>query len=74
MLCYIGIGWCIIVTIVPVYKALTFWGFVWLLAGGIMYTIGAIFYGLKKPYMHAIWHVCINIASILHIIAVVFYL
>ena len=30
MICYIGMGWCALVTIVPIYKALTFWGFMWL--------------------------------------------
>lgn len=44
-----------------------------IIAGGLMYTIGAFFYG--KPdhkYFHSIWHFCINIASILHIIAIIF--
>lgn len=44
-----------------------------IVGGGIMYTIGAFFY--TKPqykYFHMIWHICINIASILHFIAIVF--
>lgn len=44
-----------------------------IIGGGLMYTIGALFY--SKPqhkYFHTIWHVCINIASIMHFIAIVF--
>lgn len=44
-----------------------------IVSGGLMYTIGALFY--SKPqhkYFHTIWHVCINIASIMHFIAIVF--
>lgn len=44
-----------------------------IVGGGLMYTIGAFFYA--KPshkYFHSIWHICINIASILHFIAIVF--
>lgn len=44
-----------------------------LVGGGLMYTIGAFFY--SKPshkYFHTIWHVCINIASIMHFIAIVY--
>ena len=75
MICYIGMGWCIIATIVPVYKALTFWGFAWLLAGGIMYTIGAILYGIgpKVRYMHSIFHIFVVLASIMHFICILFF-
>lgn len=44
-----------------------------IVGGGVMYTIGAFFY--SKPqhkYFHSIWHICINIASVLHFIAIVF--
>ena len=43
----------------------------WILAGGLCYTLGTIFYVLKKvPYMHAVWHVFVLAGSILHFIAV----
>jgi len=69
------VGWCVIVTIVPVYKALTFWGFVWLLAGGIMYTIGAILYGIgsKVRYIHSVFHIFVVLASIMHFICILFF-
>lgn len=44
-----------------------------IVAGGVMYTIGAFFYAKpQKRYFHMVWHLFINLASILHIIAVVF--
>ena len=75
MICYIGMGWCVIVTIVPVYKALTFWGFMWLLMGGIMYTIGAVLFGIgsKVRYIHSIFHIFVVLASIMHFICIFFF-
>ncbi|MDM5248247.1 MULTISPECIES: hemolysin III family protein [unclassified Lysinibacillus] len=54
---YIGMGWLIIFAIKPVYLYLGFNGFALLLAGGLFYTIGAIFYAWRSlPYNHTIWH------------------
>lgn len=75
MICYIGMGWCVILTIVPVYKALTFWGFMWLLGGGILYTIGAILFGIgaKVRYIHSVFHIFVVLASIMHFFCILFY-
>lgn len=44
-----------------------------IVGGGVMYTIGTFFYSKpQNKYSHSIWHICINLASILHFIAVVF--
>lgn len=44
-----------------------------IVGGGLMYTIGAFFYSKpQRTYFHSLWHVCINIASVLHFIAIVF--
>lgn len=54
---YIGMGWLIIFAIKPIYLYLGFNGFALLLAGGLFYTIGAIFYAWRSlPYNHTIWH------------------
>ncbi|MEB2282993.1 hemolysin III family protein [Lysinibacillus xylanilyticus] len=54
---YIAMGWLIIFAIKPVYLFLGFHGFALLLAGGLFYTIGAIFYAWRSlPYNHTIWH------------------
>ena len=76
MICYIGLGWCVIFTIVPVYKAMGFYGFMFLLLGGILYTVGAIFYGIgaKKRYIHSVFHIFVVLASIMHFICILFYI
>lgn len=54
---YIGMGWLIIFAIKPLYAYLGFNGFALLLAGGLLYTIGAIFYAWRSlPFNHMIWH------------------
>ncbi len=59
MICYIGVGWCIIFAVRPTLEALGIYGFLWLLAGGIAYTVGAVLYGLGRThrYMHSVFHV-----------------
>ena len=66
MICYLVMGWCIIFKINILPELLGIEGFVLLVAGGIIYTIGAILYGLgtKIKYMHSIFHLCIFFASI----------
>ena len=54
---YIGMGWLIIFAVKPLYAYLGFNGFSLLFAGGLFYTIGAIFYAWRSlPYNHMIWH------------------
>lgn len=54
---YIGMGWLIIFAVKPIYVYLGFNGFALLLAGGLFYTVGAIFYAWRSlPYNHMIWH------------------
>ncbi len=73
--CYIGMGWCIIAAIVPTIKALTLSGFLWVLAGGIAYSLGAVFYsvGRNVRYMHSVFHIFVVLGSILQFIGIFFY-
>lgn len=75
MICYLSMGWCILSVIVPTVKALTFAGAMWLLAGGIMYTLGAVLYavGSKKRYFHSVFHIFCVLGSIAHLICILFY-
>ena len=75
MICYIVMGWCIIVKIDVVINQLGIPGFVLLLAGGICYTIGAIVYGLgkKRKWMHSIFHLLCVASSVLHLLCVLLY-
>ena len=75
MICYLAMGWCIIVKIKWVIEGLGWTGFTLLVAGGIIYTIGAVLYGLgkKKKYMHSIFHLCIFAGSLLHFLCILLY-
>ncbi|MBQ7383925.1 MAG: hemolysin III family protein [Clostridia bacterium] len=75
MICYIGMGWAIIFSIDKMYRALGPAGFWLLLAGGIAYTGGVIFYKLggNIKYFHSIFHLFTLAGSILHALCVIFY-
>lgn len=75
MCCYICIGWSIIFAIKPTIAAITIKGFMYLLLGGVSYTIGAVLYALgkKKRYMHSIFHFFVLIGTMLHFVAILFY-
>jgi hemolysin III len=61
---YLVMGWLVIIAVKPLYVSLTAEGFLLLLAGGIMYSIGAVFYVWNKlPYNHAIWHLFVLAGS-----------
>jgi len=73
-LTYLGMGWLVVIAIGPLVANLDPTG-VWLLAaGGLAYTVGTVFYVLKRvPYMHAIWHLFVLAGSVLHFLAVVLF-
>lgn len=73
-LIYLGLGWLVVVAIRPLIAALDPAGLWLLVAGGLCYTVGTIFYVLKKvPYMHAVWHVWVLAGSICHFLAVLLF-
>ena len=75
MICYLGIGWCIVIAIKPTLASLGIEGFMYILVGGISYSVGSILYGLgkKKRYMHSIFHLFVLLGSILHFIGIIKY-
>lgn len=75
MICYLVMGWCIIIKINILPELLGLTGFILLLAGGIIYTLGAIFYGLgrKHKYIHTVFHICVLIGSLLHFLCILLY-
>ena len=72
MICYIGMGWSVILFLPQVLQVLGAAGFGFLLAGGIAYTIGAVLFGLGKKlrWMHAVFHIFVVLGSILQLICV----
>ena len=77
---YIAMGWLIIFAIGPLAKNLELGGLIWLLAGGIIYTIGGVIYGLKPKWLetkylgfHELFHLFILAGSLAHFISIYFY-
>ncbi len=72
---YIVMGWSILLAINPLLQNLDLVGFILLLIGGIAYTIGAILFaiGMKKKWIHSIWHLFVLIGSIFQFFAILFY-
>lgn len=75
MVCYLAMGWCIIIFIKPTVACLGFGGTVFLLTGGVAYTVGAVLYGIgkKKKYIHSVFHLFVLAGSILHFFMILFY-
>lgn len=75
MVCYIGMGWAVLPFMRQTIEALTKPGFLWLLWGGIAYTVGAILYGIgsKKRWFHSVFHIFVVLGSILQLVSVLFY-
>ena len=75
MCCYIGMGWLILLALKPTLEAVGKAGFLWLLAGGIAYTLGAILYGLgrKNPALHTVFHLFVDAGSLLQAVCILKY-
>lgn len=73
-LMYILMGWLIIGAIKPLVNNLSTEGLIWLFSGGAFYTLGAVFFSIKKiKFNHAIFHVFVLLGSICHYISIYFY-
>ena len=75
MALYLGIGWCVVLAIKPAVASVPLEGLLWILGGGISYTIGAGLYALgsKQRYMHSIFHVFVVAGSVLQFFGIFFY-
>lgn len=72
---YLLMGWAAVIAIVPILKSLPTGGFLWLLAGGLFYSVGATIYARKKPDFipnvfgyHELWHIFVLAGSISHFV------
>jgi len=71
---YVFMGWIVVLAIKPLIHNLPFEGLMWLFAGGIFYTIGAVLYSIKSiKYNHAIFHIFVLAGSFCHFMAIFFY-
>lgn len=72
---YAVMGWIVLVAVVPLLRALGPTGFTWLAAGGVMYTVGIVFFVFddRVRHWHGIWHLFVLAGSLLHYVAIVRY-
>ena len=71
---YIALGWLIVVDLEGLLTLVPFRGVLWLVAGGLFYTVGIIFYAIDRiPYNHAIWHVFVVAGSLCHYLSILWY-
>lgn len=72
---YAVMGWIVLVAVKPLIGALGLEGFSWLAAGGVLYTVGIIFfaYDSRFRHWHGIWHLFVIAGSLLHFVAILFY-
>lgn len=75
VLTYVLMGWLSVIVLKELSANIAPGGLIWLAVGGVIYTIGVIFYAMKKVrYTHTIWHIFVLGGSICHFFSVLFYL
>ena len=69
--CFVGMGLSVLVAFKPLIASVSTEAFIWIVAEGVSYITGAVFYSLnKKKYMHSVFHFFVLAGSVCHIIAV----
>ena len=72
---YVLMGWLAVVALVPLFRALSWSGMSWLVGGGILYTVGIVFYAYDERFRHwhGIWHLFVMAGSAAHFTAVLLF-
>ena len=71
---YVGMGWLGVFVMRPLLHALTWQGIFWIVLGGLLYTVGIVFFAFDRlSYFHALWHLFVLAGSTCHYFAVLFY-
>jgi hemolysin III len=72
---YLLMGWIAMVAAVPIIRAISWSGFAWLAAGGVVYTVGIVFYFFDERFrhFHGVWHLFVLAGSAIHYAAIVLY-
>jgi len=75
LIIYAVMGWIVLVAIEPLLASLGLAGFLWLAAGGVFYTVGIVFFAFdgRFRHWHGIWHLFVIAGSLMHFIAILFY-
>ncbi|MDP3920725.1 MAG: hemolysin III family protein [Candidatus Omnitrophota bacterium] len=75
VLTYIAMGWLVVIALKPLTRSAPMGLIVWLLVGGLAYTLGTLFYRwYRLPFHHAIWHLFVMIGSAAHFFGLLFYI
>ncbi len=76
LIIYLAMGWLVVLALDPLLAALPAQGVRWLVAGGIFYTSGVVFYALDHRYhwAHGVWHLFVLAGSVSHYFAILFYI
>lgn len=71
---YVLMGWVALAAIVPLVRSLSGLGTMWLALGGVLYTVGCVFYLWKSlPYAHMVWHLFVLAGTICHFFCILWY-
>lgn len=72
---YLAMGWLVLIAVKPLWLLVPSWGLFWLLAGGIAYTLGVVFFVMDERlrYSHFIWHLFVIAGTACHFVAVLWY-
>ncbi len=71
---YVAMGWLMLIAVQPLWQRMPHQGLLWLLAGGLAYTGGVVFYTAKRMrYSHFAWHLCVLAGTTCHFFAVIWY-
>jgi hemolysin III len=77
---YLGMGWMSVVVFMPLVRSMAAGGIFWLCLGGLLYTVGGVIYGLKKPAIdkpwfgfHELFHIFVLAGSFCHFMMMYFY-
>lgn len=73
MVCYVAMGWVVVLAIRPLMASLAWNGLVLLALGGVFYTVGIVFYVIRRSYMHSIWHLFVLAGSVCHYLSILLY-
>ena len=68
---YLAMGWLALIAVKPIWEQVPAVGLLWMLAGGLAYTVGVLFYVARgRPYAHFVWHLFVMAGSACHFVAV----
>ena len=72
---YLLMGWIVLIAVYPLWKAMGTVAVAWIAAGGLLYSLGVVFYAMKHiKYMHAIWHLFVLGGTLAHYGVILYYI